>query len=110
MDLYDGPLDRIEERDLRSLVENEVKEGLRIEYKETLPGGTDAEKKEFLADASSFANASGGDVLCGVKEKRDARNNPTGIPEKLSENATLRLARRRARGRSSRLPRLPRLP
>lgn len=31
------------------------------------PGTTDDEKKEFLADATSFANAAGGDLIYGVR-------------------------------------------
>ena len=47
----------IDKDDIDSLVTNQVKEGRTIEYKATLPGVKDAEKKEFLADVSSFANA-----------------------------------------------------
>lgn len=68
-------------QDLQSLVDNEVKEGRDIDYKETLPGNSDSERKQFLADASSFANAGGGHLLYGVREKRDARNEATGLPE-----------------------------
>lgn len=43
-----------------------------LEYKSALPGNSDAEKKEFLADVSSFANASGGDIVYGISEGRAA--------------------------------------
>ena len=33
---------------------------------------TDSEKKEFLADISSFANASGGDLIIGISEINDS--------------------------------------
>ena len=55
------PLEAIEENDLQALVDNQVAERKTIEYKESLPGNADGDKKEFLADVSSFANASGGD-------------------------------------------------
>jgi hypothetical protein len=74
----------IDKDDIDSLVTNQVKEGRTIEYKATLPGVKDAEKKEFLADVSSFANAAGGDLLYGVVEKRDEKNEPTGIPERIA--------------------------
>ncbi|MFQ5853848.1 MAG: helix-turn-helix domain-containing protein, partial [Candidatus Binatia bacterium] len=45
-----------------------------------LPGNSDNHKYEFLADVSSFANSSGGDILYGVREKRE-QGQPTGIPE-----------------------------
>ena len=68
------PLDQLIKEDIENLVVNEVPEGKSIEYKEQLPGGTDSDKKEFLADVSSFANAGGGHILYGIKEKRNAAN------------------------------------
>jgi hypothetical protein len=70
--------DQITEQDLQALIDNSVLEGKTIEYKESLPSNSDSDKKEFLADISSFANASGGDLIYGILEDRD-----TGIPEKL---------------------------
>lgn len=74
-------IDSIEIADIQGLVDGAVREGKAIEYKEQLPGNGDADKKEFLADASSFANASGGDIIFGIKESRDAAGKPTGMPE-----------------------------
>lgn len=59
------PLDSVEESDLQELIDNQVPEGKTIEYKEALPGNSDGDKKEFLADVSSFANAAGGDLIFG---------------------------------------------
>jgi len=75
------PLDQIAKQDIDDLVANERQENKVLEYKEDLPGNTDADKKEFLADVSAFANASGGDLIYGVVEKRDAQGKPTGIPQ-----------------------------
>lgn len=69
--------------DLLALIENEIAEGKLIEYKETLPGNSDADKREFLADVSSFANAEGGHLIFGGKERR-ANGSTTGILEALS--------------------------
>ena len=71
----------IGKEDIEVLVANAVFEGRTIEYKEQLPGGTDEDRREFLADASSFANAGGGDLIYGIREKRDANGKPTGLPE-----------------------------
>lgn len=68
MPLSNKQLESIEESDLQSLVDNKVLEGKMIEYKESLPGNTDSEKKEFLADVSSFANAAGGCLIFGIKQ------------------------------------------
>jgi hypothetical protein len=61
-------LEEINEDDLVALIENQVREGRTIDYKRELPGGSDASKKEFLADVSSFANTSGGDLIFGMDE------------------------------------------
>ncbi|MCX6641298.1 MAG: ATP-binding protein [bacterium] len=74
-------IDKIEKADLDSLQANEVPESRTLDYKQSLPGNSDDEKREFLADISSFANASGGDIIYGVVEKRDSEGKPTGIPE-----------------------------
>jgi len=39
-----------------------------LDYKRDVPGESDQDKKEFLADISSFANATGGDLIYGVDE------------------------------------------
>jgi len=67
MSLSGKPSESITQSDLLALVENEVRELKRIEYKQSLPGNMDSDKKEFLADVSSFANAAGGDLIYGMK-------------------------------------------
>ena len=63
------PFDDLGEQHLRSLIESGIAERRTIEYKRELPGGGDEAKREFLADASSFANASGGDLIYGMDEQ-----------------------------------------
>jgi Putative DNA-binding domain len=70
-------LEEIGEADLDDLLANGVTEGKTIEYKKVLPGNSDSEKKEFLADVSSFANTTGGDLIFGIDEAQGA---PAGIP------------------------------
>lgn len=62
-------IEDVSESDLASLIANAVREGRTIEYKQELPGSSDNDKREFLADVSSFANSSGGDLLYGVEAK-----------------------------------------
>lgn len=73
--------DLISKSDIESLIYNGVAESKTIEYKEKLLGNSDGDKKEFLADVSSFANASGGDIIYGIQEQRDSNGKTTGIPE-----------------------------
>lgn len=61
-------LEDITEADLKSLVESGTAEIKTLEYKERLPGKSNEERKEFLADVSSFANSAGGDLVYGIKE------------------------------------------
>ncbi len=71
-------INEITERNLQSLVDNEVLEGKTLEYKSVLPGNHDSDKKEFLADVSSFANASGGDIVYGIVQDTDT-GKPTSV-------------------------------
>ena len=64
-------LDQINEGDLLFLIENSVLENKTLEYKQELNLNNRDEKKEFLADISSFANASGGDIIYGIIENRE---------------------------------------
>jgi hypothetical protein len=68
----------ISEDDLKQLVENQVLEKKNLDYKLLLPSNADGEKKEFLADVSSFANSSGGDLLFGITQ-----DNATGLPKEI---------------------------
>jgi hypothetical protein len=83
-------LEAIAEGDLRSLIANQVAEGKTVEYKQQLPGGSDSDKKEFLADVSSFANTGGGDLVLGMTEQQGV---PTGIPGLTSGDLDLELQR-----------------
>lgn len=71
----------IDKATIDSLIAEVVPESRTLDYKEFLPGGSDSDKKEFLADVSSFANASGGDLIFGIKERRDENDKPTGEPQ-----------------------------
>lgn len=75
------PLDQITLQDIEDLKINEVSEGLTLDYKLTLPGDNGDDKKEFLRDVTAFANTAGGDLIFGVREKRDEHNKNMGVPE-----------------------------
>lgn len=68
MTLMSVPIDSITEDHLRSLIEDQVMELRVIEFKQKLPGRSDGDKKEFLADVCSFANTEGGDLIYGIAE------------------------------------------
>ena len=64
--MIDKPLADITADDIQHLVEEGTPEKRTLEFKVELPGTKESEKKEFLADVSSFANAVGGDLIFGV--------------------------------------------
>lgn len=88
---------------LKELLASQVHENLTIEYKRDLPGTSDVDKREFLADVSSFANASGGYLFYGIEEKDGIPNEILG----LSCNVDLEIARLQELLRSSINPRIP---
>jgi hypothetical protein len=76
------PFDDVTKADIDNLVAQAQAERRTMEYKQDLPAPSRAQDKfEFLADVSSFANASGGDLFFGVEDQRDTDGKPTGIPK-----------------------------
>lgn len=61
-------LENLTEADLQALITFQVRESRTVDYKLQFHFGTDAEKREFLADVVSFANASGGYLVYGMAE------------------------------------------
>lgn len=79
--MIDKLFDEIGKSDIDTLINDQVSEIKQLEYKKELPGGTNKEKMEFLSDVSSFANASGGHIVYGLGDKKDAKGKNTGTPE-----------------------------
>ena len=99
-------LDQIREENLQALIDNKVVERKTIEYKQALPSNSDKDKKEFLADVSSFANASGGDLVYGITEDKK-----TGTPKSLEgltvENVDQEILKLESMIRDGIKPRIP---
>jgi len=90
MALRDKPLASLEASDLEALVTDEVPEGRELEFKQEVGSG-DEEKREFLGDSSSFANAVGGDLLIGVREQNGVAVELIGVPRDAADAEILRL-------------------
>ena len=79
-------IDDLEMDHINQLLNNEI-EKKTIDYKIKLSIDTDSEKKEFLADVTSFSNTSGGHLLYGIKEEQGIPTEITGLtiddPDKL---------------------------
>jgi Putative DNA-binding domain len=105
MALMHLPLEQIGQHHLQSLIDAEARETLMIEYKRETYGGNDDARAEFLADVSSFANTSGGDLVIGIdaKDGVPAAFNPfTGA----AESELLRLDQMAQSGLEPRIPKL----
>jgi hypothetical protein len=90
MSLFDKPLVQCNEADLLALIPGEL-EGKTLEYKRDQVGKTEADRKEFLYDASSFANALGGHLIFGMDEKDSAPIKLVGLPGVNVDDEILRL-------------------
>jgi hypothetical protein len=73
-------IDEIGKEDIENLIATRVGERRTLDYKSQLPAGGSDERREFLYDVASFANASGGDLIFGVADERDAAGKSTGFP------------------------------
>jgi hypothetical protein len=100
----DKSLDSVEEKDLQVLVDNGIGEAKTIEYKETLPGRSDSDRKEFLADISSFANAAGGHLVYGVRAQAGIPIDLCGLHSTDTDAEILRLEEMTRDGIRPRIP------
>lgn len=66
MALQHIPLDQINKAQLQNLIDGRAAETQIIEYKRDPYGDADKDRAEFLADISSFANTTGGDIVVGM--------------------------------------------
>jgi hypothetical protein len=91
MALLHFPLDQIEEAQLQNLIKGQAVKTRDIEYKRETYGNKDSDAGEFLADVSSFANTSGGDIIIGTAVKSGVPTNIVPIPVGAADSEKLRL-------------------
>lgn len=77
--MLNQPFDNLAEPDLQRLVDNLVAESRHIEFKRDLPGGSDSERRKFLWNVTSFANAQGGDLIYGIDAPQGIATDLPGI-------------------------------
>lgn len=63
MSIEKSDFDSIGESDLHELIDAQVPEGLRLDYKLKNYGRSDSDKRELLKDVSAFANSHGGHLV-----------------------------------------------
>ena len=67
--------------DVQALIDADVAEGLRLEYKRELSINTPELKKKFLSRVTAMANAAGGDIVFGISDRLGTDNQNTGIAD-----------------------------
>ena len=67
--------------DLLEFLDKKVQEGKLVDYKQNLKIELPSEKKEFLADFTSFANTEGGWLIIGIEEGKDEKGKQNGLPD-----------------------------
>lgn len=77
------PYNTLSADDVKRLKDERVRESKTLEYKESLPGGSDQDKREFLADVSAMANTVGGTIVFGIAEEKDENGQNLGYPGEL---------------------------
>ncbi|MCR9226621.1 MAG: ATP-binding protein [Flavobacteriaceae bacterium] len=74
-------VDKLQEADIKRLVENQIQENSSLDYKKELSISNDKDKKEFLFDVSAMYNTDGGCLVYGIEEEKDSNNQNTGKPK-----------------------------
>ena len=80
MPLSRKPIDSLSVADFKALVENGVPEGKTIDYKQGSVGGRDKDRLDFAKDVAAFANAEGGDIVFGIRERNGVAHEVVGLP------------------------------
>ena len=66
-------LDSLTEADLQALLDSSAIDLRTVEFRPNLPDDTLLAEQEFLHDVASFANAAGGDLICGIEQDEERR-------------------------------------
>lgn len=77
-------VDKLQETDIKRLVENQIQESSSLDYKKELTISKDKDKKEFLFDVSAMYNTDGGCLVFGIEEEKDQNNQNTGKPKEIT--------------------------
>lgn len=76
-------IESLSEEHLQALVPNQERESKSIEFKVILPGNSYDDRKEFLADFTSFANTVGGDLIYGIRAPNGMAEEVAGLSDDL---------------------------
>lgn len=72
--------------DLQSLIDNEIEESTELEYKSSFAIDNKKWKEELAKDVSAMANANGGTIIYGIRQKEGGRSVPSKLMPVSYEN------------------------
>lgn len=84
-------VENIDEAVLAQLIADQVSERRDLEFKRELPGQEPDHVREFLADVTSLANSSGGDLIFGIEDVEGVAAALPGVAIANVDNEILRL-------------------
>jgi len=67
-----APVDELSARNIEVLAGNGVSEAFDLDFKGTLYGNSDKERRDLCGDVAALANTSGGVIIVGVEEDEHA--------------------------------------
>jgi hypothetical protein len=89
--MWDADFNNVDAAFVGQLIADSVAEEKHIEYKSKLPEESDKAKREFLQDATSFANSEGGLIFYGIAAKAGRPVEACGVDTEDTDAAILRL-------------------
>lgn len=98
------PISEITVKHLDALVTAKAMESQTLEFKQELKIGTDSDKREFCTDVVSFANASGGLVLYGIRADKGTAVEVLGLSVASTDDLVLQAEQILHSGISPRIP------
>ena len=79
--MFPYPLDKIDAVALAEICAQHFSESETVDFKQELTKSSDAGKNELAKDVSTMANASGGDLIFGLREQKGDGETPGGTAE-----------------------------
>jgi hypothetical protein len=71
--IFGVPLDDLQYEHLEALVPNQVSEAFDLDFKGSLYGNADRDRRDLATDVAALANTAGGLLVLGIDEDRQAR-------------------------------------
>ena len=88
--LLGAPVDQLTEAHIAALVTGGVREDTDLDFKQTLYGHTDSDKRDLTGDVAAMANTIGGAVILGIEDVETVATNLHPVPLTDAEELRMR--------------------